>query len=154
MRLIAMGIFLSAVLSDAIDGFIARIAAQKTPLGAFLDPLADKLLLVSSFICLSLINNLPAQIKFPAWVAVIVITRDLIIMVGTLVIYLITGKLKITPSIWGKATTFFQMLAIFSVLLQYRHSFYIWDTAVVLTVISGIDYVLKGTRFLNGSTKQ
>ncbi|MFH1777775.1 MAG: CDP-alcohol phosphatidyltransferase family protein [Candidatus Omnitrophota bacterium] len=154
LRVIAIFIFLSAMASDAIDGIIAKATSQKTALGAFLDPLADKLLINSGFICLSLITNLPAQIKFPVWVPIIVIMRDLIIVAGSLVIHILTSALKITPSVLGKLTTFFQMTAIIAVLFQYNRASYLWNMAVIFTVFSGVDYMLKGLRFLNDNAKR
>lgn len=149
LRFVALGIFGLAVLSDAIDGYLARILKQRTTLGTFLDPIADKLLLITAFISLSMANNLPAVLKLPPWVPIIVVSRDVIIILGAVVIFLMSGRVEISPSLLGKATTFFQMATIISVLLKYQHSNYIWNLAIAFTVLSGIGYIIRGTRLLN-----
>jgi len=142
----ALIIFIIAMASDGADGFIARALKQKTKLGTMLDPMADKLLLISAYICLSLAPTIPAHLRLPPYVPIIVISRDVIIVLGSVTVYFITGDLKVSPSIAGKITTFFQMLTIVSILIHFRYSFVIWNIAVMLTVISGIDYVIKGSR--------
>lgn len=154
LRFVALGFFGLAVLSDAVDGYLARVLKQRTTLGTFLDPIADKLLLISAFICLSVLDNLPAPLRLPPWVPIIVVSRDVIIILGAVVIFLMTGAIKISPSWLGKTTTFFQMATIISVLLKYPHSNYIWNLAVTFTVLSGIDYILRGTRLLNENHKR
>ncbi|MFH1778662.1 MAG: CDP-alcohol phosphatidyltransferase family protein [Candidatus Omnitrophota bacterium] len=154
LRFVALGIFALAVLSDAIDGYLARVLKQRTALGTFLDPIADKLLLVTAFISLTMANNLPASLRLPPWVSIIVVSRDVIIVLGAVVIFLMSGGIKISPSPLGKATTFFQMITIISVLLQYRHSNYIWNLAIAFTVLSGIDYIVRGARLLNENNKK
>jgi len=146
---IALILFILAVISDGVDGFIARTFKQKTKLGTILDPIADKLLLMSAFICLAIANNIPSGHKLPPYVPIIVISRDAIIVLGSVMIHLLTGDLKVSPSAVGKITTFFQMITIVSVLAQFKYSNIIWNTAVALTVVSGIDYVIKGSRVLN-----
>ena len=151
LRFIALGIFSLAVITDGIDGYIARISRKRSSLGTILDPMADKLLLVTAFICLSIANNLPSGLRLPPWVPIVVISRDVIIVLGAAIIHLTTGKLQISPSYLGKLTTFLQMATIISVLTQYNYSPVIWNTAVFFTVISGVDYIRKGSRFLNES---
>ncbi len=151
LRFLALAVFSLAVITDAADGYIARIKNIKTTLGTFLDPIADKLLLVSAFICLSIINNMPKGISLPAWVPIIVISRDIIIVFGSLLIYIITGSLNVKPSRLGKVTTFFQMFTVISILLQFKFSFMFWNSAVIFTVISGMGYILKGSKLLNGA---
>lgn len=148
LRYIALIVFAVAVLTDALDGFLARLLKQKTTLGTIMDPIADKFLLITAFIGLTVWN---ASIKLPLWLPIIVVSRDIIIVIGVMVIFLMNGDIKIAPSILGKATTFFQMMAIISVLLLYKHSAYIWNIAVVFTLISGIDYVFRGAKLLNGN---
>lgn len=154
LRFVALGVFGLAVLSDAVDGYLARILKQRTMLGTFLDPIADKLLLITAFICLSVLNNLPDFLKLPPWVPIIVVSRDVIIVIGAIVIFLTTGGIEISPSPLGKITTFFQMATIISVLLRYPHSNYIWNLAIAFTVLSGIDYIIRGTRLLNGNQRK
>ncbi len=148
---LALGIFILAIISDAVDGYIARTQNQKTKLGTLLDPVADKLLIVSAFICLSIFRNAARGATFPPYVPIIVISRDAIIILGSIVVYLITGDLRIKPSIAGKVTTFFQMITIVSVLVHFRYSHIIWNITVALTIVSGVDYILRSSRLLNDS---
>ena len=143
---IALSIFTLAVISDAADGFIARTLKQKTKLGTILDPVADKLLLVSAYICLSLAGTIPAGLKLPPYVPIIVISRDAIIILGSVIVYVVTSDLKVSPSAVGKVTTFFQMITIVSILVQFKYSFVVWNLAVLFTILSGVDYVVKGSR--------
>ncbi len=146
---IALFFFALAVISDGVDGFIARTHDQKTELGTILDPLADKLLLISAFICLSMIKSASLEPLLPPYVPLIVISRDVIIVLGSIMIHIITGNIKITPSAVGKITTFFQMMTIVSILVGFKYSYVVWNIAVALTVISGIDYIVKGSRVLS-----
>ena len=146
---IALVLFILAIISDGVDGFIARSLDQKTKVGTILDPLADKMLLLSAYICLSMANSVPSQLKLPPYVPIIVISRDAIIVLGSIMIHLITGDLKVAPSAWGKITTFFQMITIVSILAMFNYSYILWNVTVTLTVISGIDYVMKGSRILS-----
>ena len=148
LRFIALTVFGIAVLTDAIDGFLARFLKQKTALGRIMDPIADKFLLITSFIALTVWSG---SVKLPLWLPIVVVSRDIIIVIGVVVIFLTNGDIKIAPSILGKLTTFFQMMAIISVLLLYKHSAYIWNLAVIFTLVSGIDYVFRGARQLNGN---
>jgi CDP-diacylglycerol--glycerol-3-phosphate 3-phosphatidyltransferase len=152
LRFLALGIFTLAVFSDALDGYIARIKKERTKLGTFLDPLADKLLLVSAFISLSVVDNLPSGLKLPLWVPLLVVSRDTIILLGAVIIYIIRGSLEVSPSKLGKLTTFFQMMTIVSLLLQLRYSVFLWYAASFFTVASGIGYIKRGTQILNAST--
>ncbi|MGD0918143.1 MAG: CDP-alcohol phosphatidyltransferase family protein, partial [Thermodesulfobacteriota bacterium] len=136
-------------ITDGIDGLIARITHQRTELGAYLDPIADKLLLSAAFITLAIIEILPS------WLAVIVITRDLIILIGLLVMILIDYHPKIRPSLVSKVTTVFQIATILLVLLVGYYpalgqlsTIVIYGTAI-FTIISGSHYVYVGTRILN-----
>lgn len=148
LRFVALAVFGIAVLTDAVDGFLARFFNQKTALGTIMDPIADKFLLITSFIALTVWSG---SIKLPLWLPIIVVSRDIIIVIGVIVIFLTNGDIKIAPSVLGKLTTFFQMMAIISVLLLYKHSEYIWILAVTFTLFSGIDYVFRGARQLNGN---
>ncbi len=143
---LALFIFMFAVISDAADGFIARSLKQKTALGTILDPVADKLLLVSAYICLSLAGSIPPHLRLPAYVPIIVISRDAIIVLGSVIVYVVTNNLKVAPSWIGKITTFFQMMTIVSILVQFKYSTAMWNVTVLFTIISGIDYVIKGSR--------
>lgn len=146
LRFFALGIFVLAVISDAIDGYIARKAQQHSQAGLVLDPLGDKLLLMSAFIVLSQIKTLP--LRFPLWVTFIVISRDTIILLGAVVIYIVKQKIDVHPTRWGKLTTTFQMSSVIVVLLQWTFSYIIWTAAVFFSVISGADYVKRGFKIL------
>jgi len=143
---IALFIFILAVISDAADGFIARTLKQKTALGTILDPVADKLLLISAYICFSVASGIPDNLKLPPYVPIIVISRDAIIVLGSVIVYVVTNNLKVAPSAIGKMTTFFQMITIMSILLRFKYSFVVWNIAVIFTILSGVDYVIKGSR--------
>jgi len=146
LRLIALGIFCLAVLTDFVDGIIARAKKEKTKLGSVLDPLADKILLITAFIALS---RAQFHILLPPWVVVTVISRDIIIILGATIIQHITGHLDVIPSRLGKITTFCQMVTIISVLLNFSLSFIIWDMTIIFTVLSGLGYIYSGNKLLS-----
>ncbi len=150
LRYISLGIFLLAALSDAIDGYIARTRKQKTRIGTILDPLADKLLLSSAFLCLYVKRSFIHGISIPLWVVLIVISRDIIIIAGSCLIFMVRQDLELVPTSWGKFTTAFQMFTIILVLLQFKHAYLGWWVASALTVISGIQYLRGGFRILYG----
>ncbi len=142
LRFMALGIFILGVISDAADGYFARKAKLQSKAGLVLDPLGDKLLLMSAFICLYIIDKIP--LHFPLWVVLIVISRDVIILIGAAVIYIVKQSIDIHPTKWGKLTTTFQMMAVISVLVQFAYSFVFWWIAVFFTVLSGVDYIRRG----------
>lgn len=149
LRFVALGIFFVCVLTDAIDGYVARRFFQKTELGKILDPLADKLLILTAFLCLSMLRHIPAASKIPPWLTIIVLSRDGIILLGSVIILIIFKNIDIRPSLIGKVTTFFQMATVIVSLLQspYRNLFW-WATAI-LTITSCLDYVWRGSKVLN-----
>ena len=115
MRFAAIAIFLIAAVSDGLDGYVARHYKQRSALGAILDPIADKGLLLSAIITLSISNWSeidPEYGRFPAWFPVLVITRDAVILVGAGVLQLLNGKVHVKPSWTGKVATVLQMAAI------------------------------------------
>lgn len=152
----ALAIFVACGLTDGLDGFIARTWHQRTDIGAFLDPLADKLLLTSSFITLALVD-LPNTIPF--WLIVTVISRDIIILIGVAVLFMLGTNITIAPTKIGKLTTFLQITLIILVLfLNVRGSGradlvlpFSWLTFVA-TVSSGLGYVYQGIRELNNNS--
>jgi len=141
--------FAIAGITDGLDGLLARLTRQKTELGAFLDPIADKLLLISAYLTLAIIEILPG------WLSVIVITRDIIILLGILVIMLISHPPQIRPSFISKVTTTFQILTVLLALLTgYGPLFKPLTSCAIygttcLTILSGIHYIYLGTRILN-----
>jgi cardiolipin synthase (CMP-forming) len=152
-RFTAIAIFLIAAVSDGLDGYVARRYKQRSTLGAILDPIADKGLLLSAIITLSISNWSdidPEYGRFPAWFPVLVITRDAVILVGSGVLHLLNGKVRVKPSWTGKVATVLQMAAIAWVMLQlhFLSLLYIVIAAGVFTFISGIIYVMDGVRQL------
>jgi len=148
LRFVALGIFILGVFSDAVDGYIARKSQLQSRAGLVLDPLGDKLLLMSAFICLYLVDKFPSGIKFPLWVTLIVISRDVIIILGAVVIFVVKKDFSVLPTRWGKLTTTFQMLAVIGVLTQLYFSDVLWSIAVFFTIFSGVDYIQKGFKIL------
>jgi CDP-diacylglycerol--glycerol-3-phosphate 3-phosphatidyltransferase len=152
-RFTAIVIFLVAAASDGLDGYVARRYKQRSTLGAILDPIADKGLLLSAVITLSISNWSdidPEYGRFPAWFPVLVITRDAVILVGAGVLHLLNGKVHVKPSWTGKVATVLQMAAIAWVMLQlhFLPLLYVVVAAGVFTFISGIVYVMDGVRQL------
>ena len=143
--LLAIIIVSIAGLSDILDGLLARRLNQCTNLGSCLDPIADKVLISSSFVLL-------AWLRFiPNWLAVVVISRDVIILLGSLLLFLFNIHFEVRPSLLGKMTTAFQMITIFATLLaQLSHIDFpllplLWST-MGLTLASGTQYLYRGYR--------
>jgi CDP-diacylglycerol--glycerol-3-phosphate 3-phosphatidyltransferase len=149
LKFVALGIFLLAIVSDIIDGYVARRHRQKTRAGALLDPLADKILLLTAFIFIYRLSKAYFSVSLPLWVLLTVISRDVIILLGSGLLLAANHETPIKPTKWGKATTFFQMMTIVAVLLELRFSPLLWWMASAFTVISGIDYARKGINALN-----
>ena len=143
-------VFLGASFTDALDGYLARVRNEKTRLGAIMDPLADKMLIGSAFVSFSIVTGLPVYMKMPVYVPIIVISRDVIILLGVVMIYLLTGGVEIKPTMLGKLTTVFQMMTILALLLKFMYSSWMWNMTAVITVISGLDYIRIGSRYING----
>ncbi|MFA5356441.1 MAG: CDP-alcohol phosphatidyltransferase family protein [Candidatus Omnitrophota bacterium] len=146
LRFVALGIFILGAVSDAVDGYIARKSKQFSKAGLVLDPLGDKLLLMSAFVFLTVKSEF--ILRFPIGVTLIVISRDVIILLGALVIYIVRQDINISPTRWGKLTTTFQIFSVIAVLLQLSISPLLWWVAVFFTLISGIDYVRRGFKTL------
>jgi cardiolipin synthase len=148
----ALACFIIAGVTDGLDGLLARLLNQKTVLGAYLDPLADKALVISMFTTLAIVGVIPG------WLAVVVISRDCIILGGILVLTLMSVNLDIKPSFVSKINTTLQLFAIFFALLlkidgageHFLEAFSVvcWLTAT-FTVISGADYLRKGMKLIN-----
>ncbi len=147
---VAVFIFILACATDALDGFFARKLGQVTVFGSYVDPLADKLLLVSGFLSLSLMANLPPSIRIPAWVTIPVVTRDLVILTGSTVVYVVTGRLISKPLLISKLTTLFQMITLFAALISAPHvvRLCLYAATVALTVVSGFRYLRLGGRLI------
>lgn len=149
LRYVALIIFSIACFSDAIDGSIARSRSQITELGTILDPIADKLLMASAFISLSVIETIPGELRIPAGVVLTVLTRDIIIILGVAMIYFLKAHITVKPSWLGKTTTFFQMIAIITILATFKYNRYVIYPMMFFTILSGIDYIWRGSRQLS-----
>lgn len=136
----ALMIFILAGITDGLDGLIARVLNQRTLIGAYLDPIADKFLLISAYLALTIKNMLPA------WLSVIVISRDIIILSGIALLFLMAKKFVIRPSLLSKATTVSQILAIIAVLSDIENYYLIQIVAVtaLLTIGSCFQYIYRG----------
>ncbi|MFH1772209.1 MAG: CDP-alcohol phosphatidyltransferase family protein [Candidatus Omnitrophota bacterium] len=140
----ALGVFTIAVLTDFFDGMVARIKKEKSELGQIIDPLADKLLLLSAFISLYLLG-----FNIYLWLVLVVVSRDLVILFGAAVLHFLKITVAISPSMWGKFTTFFQMATVLWILTGFAGSFLISIVTVIITLVSGTDYFLRGVRAFN-----
>jgi CDP-diacylglycerol--glycerol-3-phosphate 3-phosphatidyltransferase len=151
-RLAAILSFAVAAICDGVDGYIARRYNQKSDLGAILDPLADKLLLVSAVVLLSF-DNSPYLRQVPLWLTGTIIGRDLLLGIGAVVIHLVVGKITVRPHLTGKLATVFQMLAVTWILLRWdfhRSLLQIWILgAGLFTGVSGLFYIWDGSRQLS-----
>ena len=140
-RWAAICVFLVASVTDSQDGWVARRFGQRSPLGAVLDPIADKGLLLTAIITLSLSKWTYA---FPLWFPVLVIARDAVIVMGCVLLKHLNGDLEVRPSLWGKMATALQMVAIAWVMLQLPFHLYSVYAAGFFTLVSGIGYLLDG----------
>jgi len=141
LRAWAFGLCLVASLTDAVDGLVARLRKETTVLGRFLDPLADKLLLLSGYLGVLLAKSYP--MAPPLWIVVLIVFRDLLI-IGGLILFYISGKpIEVAPNLLGKATTALQMVTLLSVLLLWPISHWLWNLTAALTVASGLTYILR-----------
>jgi cardiolipin synthase len=147
---VAFFVFLAASATDALDGYLARAFGQVTSFGTLMDPVADKLLVASAFLAFSLLHGLPLYLKMPIYVPLIVISRDIIILIGVMAIYFLTGKLEVKPTMLGKLTTCFQMATILALLLKFVYSSWLWNITAAVTMMSGLDYIRIGMRQVNG----
>ncbi len=149
-RVLAILAFALAAVCDGVDGYIARRFNQRSELGAVLDPLADKLLLVSGIVVLSF-DHEPYLASVPLWLTGTIIGRDIVILIGMVVIQVMVGKVKVRPRIMGKIATVLQMVVVLWIMLKWREN---WLQALTLTTaictgISGLLYVWDGSRQLS-----
>jgi cardiolipin synthase len=152
----ALMVFLVAGISDALDGFLARVLHQQTVLGAYLDPIADKALLASSFITLSVLHIIPG------WLTVIVISRDFIILLGISVLSMMSIPVQIRPVFVSRVTTALQLVTVLMALSTrclpgnfnelWLLAIY-WVTAL-FTIISGLNYMVRGLTLINRAGKE
>jgi len=144
----ALFTFVAAGVTDALDGLLARLWNQRTRLGAYLDPIADKILLATAFVALAAIREMPI------WLVVIVIARDVIILLGFLILVLASYRVEASPTVTSKATTVTQVLSVSLVLFNrllplpyWLLQFFFWSVAA-LTSLSGLQYIYLGTKIL------
>ena len=147
-RLAAVGIFIVMAVSDVIDGVLARRLNAKTRLGAILDPLADKTLIISAVILLSRQAPQGQAMPLSNWVMVAVVAKDLWVIVGFLVIYLVTDRLRVQPTRSGKICTFGQLVMVGLFLILPGLSCVIGNLAVYLA--TGLSWVVVGLCVLAG----
>jgi cardiolipin synthase len=148
----ALVLLLFAGLSDWLDGFAARRLNSAGHVGVVLDPLADKVLLVTLFIVLSLLRLIPF------WMLALAVGRDVVIVIGALLVHLLRGARKFLPSMLGKVSTFFQIVLILLALLYAAFPFrgFLWLEYIALflsaffTIVSGLDYVRRGVLIARG----
>lgn len=145
----ALALFVLAGITDGLDGLVARSWKQKTTLGMVLDPVADKVLLASTLVTLTILKELPR------WFTIIVVSRDVLLIGGSVILYMFLGKIGVPPSWLGKITTGMQLVTILAAMLDNFSP--VLGTAILplavvtlaLTIASGLDYIYRGARLLN-----
>ncbi len=148
----ALGVLIGAGATDVLDGLIARRANQRTVLGTYLDPIADKILIASGFVTLSFLGLVPL------WAAVTVVSRDLILMLGALVLIITDTGVDVRPTVLGKATTLLQLLYVIAVLVAARidrspHQLApLLILGMIVTILSGLQYLFRGLRAIHVQT--
>ena len=150
----ALAVFVTAGITDGLDGLIARRSGQRTTLGAWLDPMADKLLLVTTFVVLAL-PGLNLENRLPVWLVVCIISRDVVIILTVAVVNLAIGRRTFRPSVFGKiATATYIMTAVAAMLFNYLgyHSpivdVAIW-ASLAITIISSLHYIWHARRIID-----
>jgi cardiolipin synthase len=162
---LALGVFVLAGLTDGLDGLLARRFKQQSQLGTVLDPIADKLMLVTAFIVLSMRSifpqPLPSHLPVPFWVTVAVISRDVFIIVGAAAINIMTGFRGFRPSWLGKLNTTAQIGGIatimFAASVPHYTGYYlptVYATVFTLAVLSGLHYIFFASKLMNEDRKQ
>ena len=150
----ALILFTCLGLTDALDGFLARILNQQTVLGSYLDPIADKVLLTSCFLALAILKVIPG------WLAVVVISRDVIILLGISVLSIMNITFKVQPLFVSKVTTALQIVSVFLALFFKALPYPVIDDAWLLlpywltalfTILSGYQYVVRGVKLINAA---
>jgi cardiolipin synthase len=152
----ALVVLFVAGITDALDGLIARLAQQKTTIGAWLDPMADKLLLTSAFIVLT-VPGTPLAHRLPLWLTILVISRDVVIVLTVTIVNLAVGRRTFRPSMWGKvATATYIVTGLLFMLANYMNGdWWALDVAVygslAITVVSSLHYIGYAARMINAA---
>lgn len=154
LRWWALGVFVFAASTDGVDGWVARRFNQCSEFGAFIDPIADKALLLTGVIVLSVVDWGPAGWRLPLWFAAVVLLRDSIILMGIRILWNYRRKVKIAPHWSGKVCTVTQMFALGWVMLRVTAMSPLIPCAVaaVFTIWSTVAYIQQGYRILRGRT--
>ncbi len=161
---LALAVFVFAGITDGLDGLLARRFHQQSPLGRILDPIADKMMLVTSFVVLSMRGvyptPLPHHLPIPFWVTITVISRDVFILVGAAAINMVSGFRAFRPSFLGKLSTVVQIVAIAVVILAAQTrvgtGYYlptVYLSVFTLTLLSGVHYVFFVSGLMNDDRK-
>ncbi len=150
LRWAAVAVFVVAAASDGLDGWVARRFSQRSALGVVLDPIADKGLLLTAIITLSLY---PWPVSLPLWFPVLVIARDVVILVGCGLLKFFTGDVEVRPSMLGKIATALQMAAVAWVLLQIPEQQWVVWAAGLFTLLSGLGYMWRGMHAMEGAAQ-
>jgi cardiolipin synthase len=152
----ALIVFMVAGLTDLFDGLLARTLSRRTTLGAWLDPMADKFLLVTTFVVLTL-PNLGLVNRLPIWLTILIISRDLLIVVTVAIINLAVGRREFRPSIYGKiATATYIMTCVTIMYFNYLQRTSMWVevgiyASAAITLVSTVHYAIYGTKLINQS---
>jgi CDP-diacylglycerol--glycerol-3-phosphate 3-phosphatidyltransferase len=145
LRYMILGLLTLSFITDALDGFVARAKGITTKMGAFLDPLGDKLLINASFLLLIFKPEFRETLNLPVWVVVMVFSRDFFIALGSFILH-IEGRLRIVPSYLGKSAVLLQMVSIISGFLLFKYTPYIWHLTGIITALAGIGYFVREIR--------
>jgi CDP-diacylglycerol--glycerol-3-phosphate 3-phosphatidyltransferase len=158
MRYASVGIFLVMAVSDALDGLLARSRGQVTRLGAFLDPTADKLLITCACLLLASSRSGVEGFLLPPTVVVLIIGKDLILLIGFIILYLLTSRVRIVPELIGKTATCLQLTMVAAILLAPEISRFLpgwiwvlrtlWWSAAATAVVTTLLYIRSGSRYL------
>jgi CDP-diacylglycerol--glycerol-3-phosphate 3-phosphatidyltransferase len=164
-RYLALGIFALMAISDFLDGFLARRMHLTSKLGAILDPIADKALIICSAILLALPESAVGDACLPNWVVVLIVGKDVWVMAGFIVIVLLTRKLRVQPNIFGKMSTAGQLAMVIAILISPElngpggHAGTIlaqvlWSVVAGLCVLAAASYTRMGLRFVVADMKR
>jgi cardiolipin synthase len=158
MRYVALLIFLVMAFSDAYDGYIARKRKEVTPLGAFLDPTADKLLMACACVLLSVNNTAVPGFRLPPTVAVLIIAKDLFLLIGFVILRLLNFQAKPTPALIGRIATALQLTMVAAILIAPEISEvltgwiwflrFLWWSAAGTAIVTTLIYIRVGTQYI------